>query len=382
MIDSDAAEAKYLETPAAIRERCALMLELGRAGKLACFGLDEARLPEVAATVAALTRAAHADLGRIPYHSRWRHFAAGGIDRARMFEERLAGMDEREKLRRRTELVVLSVLLDAGAGSAWSYRGADGARYTRSEGLAVASFEWFMREGGLPSLAAIRSETLARAFQVSADNPLVGLEGRAALLRRLGEVVQSDTRHFAEGRLGQLGVLLGEQASGGAVPARAVLALVLAALGPIWPTRDVWPHPLLGRVPFHKLQQWLSYSLCETLELSGARVSELDELTGLAEYRNGGLFIDGGVLLPRGEALLDKAHAVSSQVVVEWRALTVALLELTAEQLRQKLGLSREQLPLARVLEGGTWAAGRALAFAKREDGAPPLRVESDGTVF
>ena len=123
---------------------------------------------------------------------------------------------------------------------------------------------------------------------------------------------------------------------------------VLDSLGPIWPTRDVWTHPLVGRVPFHKLQQWLSYSLCETLELSWAKVSELDELTGLAEYRNGGLFIDGGVLVPQGEALLDRAHEVSSQVVVEWRALTVALLDRTADELRRLLGLSREQLPLAR----------------------------------
>ena len=37
---------------------------------------------------------------------------------------------------------------------------------------------------------------------------------------------------------------------------------------------------------------------------------------------------------------------------------------------------------LASILEGGTWAAGRAIAFARRPDGAPPLKVISDGTVF
>jgi hypothetical protein len=38
-------------------------------------------------------------------------------------------------------------------------------------------------------------------------------------------------------------------------------------------------------------------------------------------------------------------------------------------------------MPLACVLEGGTWAAGRALAQRLR-DGLPPVTVVSDGTVF
>jgi len=385
------AEARYLKTPAAIRERCAAIFELCRAGELESFRLDESRLPDVARHVVDVTRAAYPDVRRVPYHSRWRHFAAGGVDRARIFEEQLTGCDEVERLRRRFELVILSVLLDAGAGSAWSYRAADGRSYSRSEGLAVASFDWFMSQDAQPALEAIDSETLGRAFQVTTNNPLVGVEGRAALLGRLARVVADDSRHFAGGRLGELGVFLSTQARGAALPARAVLSAVLDALGPIWPGReslagqnlgDVWAHPQVGLVPFHKLSQWLSYSLCETLELSGVKVSDLDELTGLAEYRNGGLFIDGGVLVPRAESLLERAHPVSSRLVVEWRALTVALLDRTAEEVRRLLGLGREELPLACVLEGGTWAAGRALAFAKRKDGAPPLRVQSDGTVF
>jgi hypothetical protein len=39
-------------------------------------------------------------------------------------------------------------------------------------------------------------------------------------------------------------------------------------------------------------------------------------------------------------------------------------------------------LPLAKVLEGGTWAAGRIIARRLRADGSPPLNVVSDGTVF
>jgi hypothetical protein len=68
--------------------------------------------------------------------------------------------------------------------------------------------------------------------------------------------------------------------------------------------------------------------------------------------------------------------------VVEWRALTVALLDEVAALIRTRLGRSREELPLAKVLEGGTWAAGRRIAREKRVDGGPPLAIVSDGTVF
>ena len=51
---------------------------------------------------------------------------------------------------------------------------------------------------------------------------------------------------------------------------------------------------------------------------------------------------------------------MSSPLVVEWRALTVALLDRIAVEMRRLLGLNADELPLARVLEGGTWRAGPA----------------------
>ena len=95
-----------------------------------------------------------------------------------------------------------------------------------------------------------------------------------------------------------------------------------------------------------------------------------------------GLMIDTGLLEPRDSRLFSRSIPVDAEPVVEWRALTVALLDHIADGLRARLDLSAEELPLAKVLEGGTWAAGRRLAEARRADGAPPFRVESDGTVF
>jgi hypothetical protein len=68
--------------------------------------------------------------------------------------------------------------------------------------------------------------------------------------------------------------------------------------------------------------------------------------------------------------------------VVEWRALTVALLDEIAVLVRGKLGRSEQEMPLASVLEGGTWAAGRRIASRLRTGGAPPIAIVSDGSVF
>jgi hypothetical protein len=402
-LEDETLEAAYLMTPRAIRERAEVVYQLGVEGKLTSFTVNESRLAAAVDAVVEVTRAAYPDVARIPYHARYRHFGAGGVDRLARLDARLASYSAEDRLRARVELVVASVLLDAGAGAAWSYRDAGGRAYARSEGLAVASFELFESGGlsddrGAPlradagALSRFDGSALARAFQVAPQNPLIGLEGRATVLRKLGEVVRSKPEYFGEpARLGNLGVHLAARAENGALPARTVLAAVLEALGDIWPGRvtlagknlgDVWRHPLVGLVPFHKLSQWMTYSLAEPLEQAGVRLVELDELTGLAEYRNGGLFVDAGVIVPRGSHVLEDAHAISSIEVVEWRGLTVALLDRAAAEMRRRLGLSKEELPLAKVLEGGTWAAGRKLAAERRPGGAPPLRVESDGTVF
>ena len=134
-------------------------------------------------------------------------------------------------------------------------------------------------------------------------------------------------------------------------------------------------------MPFHKLNQWLTYSLLEPLEWAGLEVVELDRLTGLPEYRNGGLLIDLGALRPKHPGVLGEAHAPGDPVIVEWRALTVALLDRVAPRVRSALGLSAAEFPLAKVLQGGTWAAGREVA-AELRDGQPPLQLLSDGTVF
>jgi hypothetical protein len=110
-------------------------------------------------------------------------------------------------------------------------------------------------------------------------------------------------------------------------------------------------------------------------------VVEQDGLTALPEYRNGGLLIDFGVIVPRAPLDPTVAHDVASELIVEWRALTVALLERLREPVRRRLGLA--SLATSQLLQGGTWLAGRTIAARLRPpDGPPPLAVRADGTVF
>ena len=133
---------------------------------------------------------------------------------------------------------------------------------------------------------------------------------------------------------------------------------------------------------FHKLSQWLTYSLLETLERAGIRVEKLEKLTALAEYRNGGLLVDSGVLELRSPDLQFEAHSPGSNLVIEWRSLTIALIEELASAVRKELGVDQIALPLPKILEGGTWWAGRIIAKELRKSGAPPIEIISDGTVF
>jgi hypothetical protein len=405
-----AAAVALLRRPETIRERCHALLALAEAGRLPHLALRPERLDAAADYVVDTIRMRHPDLA-IPYHARWRHFAVGGRDRWADLSAGLDGLGAPEVARLRVELCVVSVLLDAGAGAAWSYtEPGTGAVLGRSEGLAVASLDAF-RAGlfsGDPArhplradadgLARVDAAALGRAFQAGPANPLEGLEGRAALMRSLGAALAARPDLFADGppRIGGLYDRLLGQASAEGLPARAILAALLDGFGGIWPGRialggvglgDVWRHPLAapdgqapGLVPFHKLSQWLAYSLVEVFEAAGVPVTGLDELTGLPEYRNGGLLLDLGVLSLRDPALAAAPLPVDHPAIVEWRALTVALLDRLAERVRARL--DRPDMPLARILEGGTWAAGRRIAAERRPDGGPPLRVVSDGTVF
>jgi hypothetical protein len=189
---------------------------------------------------------------------------------------------------------------------------------------------------------------------------------------------------------------------------------VVMSLAPMWPARvtidgiplgDVWPCTCLenkdGRlydnlVPFHKLSQWLTYSLIDALQQSPLhlKVEGMEIMTGLPEYRNGGVLVDHGLLtlkpdhMKRGldyaRAELDEKNTTTDDIeplfdgndplIVEWRALTVVYLDKVHRALEKSLNQS---LSLTQALEAGTWLAGREIAAKLRPvTGGPPIAIK------
>ncbi|KAJ3258659.1 hypothetical protein HK103_003448 [Boothiomyces macroporosus] len=405
------------------------------------FDIDLSKLPAVADLVVELIKRDYKSPAEIPPHSRWRHFEASPvfnktIDRIGDLIKswKTAGIDHLEIVRRLLDLFVTSVLLDAGAGAKWKYTNSSGT-YNRSEGLGIASLDLFL-EGALSSssnpfqcdskgLENITVEKLSKVFQVSEENPLVGLEGRCNLLQRLGSTLLNYPEFFSRDSVSRPGNLVDylinhptTKTVDGThqVQIECLWHVVVVGFSGVWPdTRtklgdtslgDVWhckaleavsklPSKPLGQWPgseslvtFHKLSQWLTYSLMEPLLLANIKFIGVEKMTGLPEYRNGGLFVDMGVLTLK-KSILSSVPAgtipkfqVWDDAIVEWRALTIPLLDKTAELVRQRLNMTAEQLPLAKVLEAGTWKAGREVAAKLRKDKGPPIEIISDGTVF
>lgn len=398
---------RYLRNPETIRQHASQILASVEAGQ-GFFSYHPEQLEAVTKYVKELTGERYPDF-RIPLHSRWLHFDSGGRKRISQLRQALKKLDPREEARRLCELVTVSVFLDAGAGPLWTYLEPSGVHLQRSEGLAVASLNMF--EAGLfaidkrpfrvdaGGLLAIDKKTLASGMQVTSNNPLKGFDGRLAILRRLGHLIMQRSDVFADAKLGSFVDYIDNisQKTGG-IRAADLLQAVLDVFSPILPSSlsiddtpmgDIGfhpavkgPHDTMGLIPFHKLVQWFCYSLVAPLKHAGITVTALDQLTPLAEYRNGGLLLDSGLIRLRCPDLASASHALSNAVITEWRALTICLIDKIGESMRRQLGLSSAELSTCQVLQGGTWEAGRRLAFARRAQGDPPLHLELTGDIF
>ncbi|KAI5844176.1 hypothetical protein BZA05DRAFT_410148 [Tricharina praecox] len=431
----------YLRSIYAVRQRSRFVLDAALKDQLTNFTVDMSKFPEVADYVVSIIKRDYApDYQTIPPHGRWQHFDVGGTPRIdNLMNSWPADVDVTERTRRLLDLFLVSVLLDAGAGNNWQYKASNGKVYRRSEGLAVASLEMFTN--GLFSsnpgqkdqvdgmaLKQLTVEKLAAGLQVSEANPIEGLAGRSSLLIKLGEAMDNQQLFGVDGRPGNmLDYLLQHPTTkkSGVTPIVTIPTLwsvLMDGLAPIWPQSrtqfdgislgDAWPcssmPPAPGWeriVPFHKLTQWLTYSLLVPMsKLMGIMFVGEQLLTGLPEYRNGGLLIDTGLLtlkpnqtkrgIDRYNENAKKAGQPNMEVVpmftpdddviVEWRAATLGFLDLLLEEVNKKLGLGdSDGLKLAQMLEAGTWKGGRELAEVSRPNTKePPIMILSDGTVF
>lgn len=432
---------EHLRNLSTIRSRCQIIYDAGVENKLNHFQIDESKLNDVAQFVENVIMKRFPDgLETIPFHSRFRHFEPR-LDRVKKMKTLLqdkntdltSGELKLEIARSFVDLVMVSVLLDAGAGDDWKYNEeieSENFQSSRSEGLGIASFNMFLN-GSFSSdsnhelradsvgLQQMNTASLRNGFQVSDSNPLVGVEGRTELLKGLGMALEKNPDFFLKDTVYRPGYMIDyllakngisvEDIANATVENPVEFAIedlwhiVMYGLEAIWPTDrsnlpdgtplgDVWRHSTLpvvegdlssGFVPFHKLSQWLTYSLLEPLLLADIVVKGTSIMTGLPEYRNGGLFVDLEVLTLKNHENYSIHHKPDSELIIEWRALTIILLDKVYELIRSKYEMTIEQLPMVKILEGGTWTAGRVIAREKRpEKAGPPIVIISDGTVF
>ncbi|KAJ5164978.1 uncharacterized protein N7500_006808 [Penicillium coprophilum] len=437
--------AAYLRSIHAVRERSNIVLEKAKKNQLNHFDVDMSKFEATASYIVSIIKRDYApDYENIPPHGRWQHFDVGGRPRInQLLQSWPSRIDAQERTRRLIDLFVVSVLLDAGAGNKWSYRSKESGKvFSRSEGLAVASLEMF--KSGLFSsdptepcqvdgagLKKVTAEVLAKGMQHSEKNPLAGIEGRSGLLVRLSEALNNQDFFGVDARPGNmLDYLLGHPSTLASsvpiVPITTLWSVLMDGFSPIWPPSrtqidgvsigDAWKCSNLPKsppgqqwesiVPFHKLTQWLCYSIMVPMsKLMLIHFAGSDLLTGLPEYRNGGLLIDLGLLtlkpedMKRGiDAYKENAQikgqpsvevaplfCVDDDVIVEWRAATVGFLDDLLEEVNSQLGLqaAEDQLSLAQMLEAGTWKGGREIAEVSRPNTKePPIMIRSDGTVF
>ncbi|KAF1991165.1 DUF1688-domain-containing protein [Aulographum hederae CBS 113979] len=441
--DPNVNPAAYLKSIYAVRQRTSLIMDKAKRNQLRHFDVDYRRLHETSQYVVSIIKRDFApDFSKIPPHGRWQHFDVGGRPRVdQLMATWPSTVDSQERTRRLIDLFLVSVLLDAGAGTKWQYKSKESGKiYRRSEGLAVASLEMF--KAGLFSsneaepcqvdsagLRKLNTTVMAKGLQVTEQNPIDGLEGRTGLLMRLADALQNFQIFGDEARPGNmLDYLLShpttQAASVPIIPLPTFWDVLMEGLGPIWPSTrtqidgvsigDAWPcsimpshptHPWESIVPFHKLTQWLCYSLMQPMtKLLHVHFAGADLMTGLPEYRNGGLFIDTGLLTlkqddsDRGIAQFHKNAQVKGQpcmevvplftvdddVIVEWRAVTVGFLDELLCEVNMMLDLKgSEALTLPQMLEAGSWKGGRELAEIQRPNTKePPIMILSDGTVF
>jgi hypothetical protein len=236
----------------AVRERAHRILAIGLEDRLPHFRIQLDRMDSTVDLVLKTTRQAYPAFD-VPFHSRWRHFVTNGDNRWADIAGRTEWPDRTARARAEFDLAIVSVFLDAGAGPSWRYRDPKtGSAIGRSEGLALASLAMFA--GGAFSadpLQPLRADAdvlvnfsvaeLERGMQVSEVNPLVGIEGRTDLLRRLGALVATKPDIFGchdtprpGGLFDRLAMLAGDDLR---LPAPTVLSELLQQLGPIWPSR-------------------------------------------------------------------------------------------------------------------------------------------------
>ncbi|PHZ16965.1 uncharacterized protein RHIMIDRAFT_287970 [Rhizopus microsporus ATCC 52813] len=432
----------------AVRERCYKVQEAASRNRLQHFDIDQSKLDEMVQYVISVIKRDYDSPSDIPVYGRWRHFDVGGKPRLNQLIQQWAtlGLDNMEQTRKLIDILVIACLMDVKPCQTWTYiEQSTGRVFKRKDGIAIAILDMFLKgtfssDPSQPhrvdseALSQLTLDTLHNGLQFNETNSFVGIEERYDLLVNLGHALKNRTDYFGKEAVRRPGNMIDYlfdhpttiKTKKGPLISIETIWPVVQEMGELWASEeniggtkgygDVWPCAALLNpnqsnptgtdhyVPFHKLSQWIVYSVIEPMEkLLGATIEGTDLLTPLPDYCNGGLLIDTGfiTLKPKdyergiqnylANSLLPYQPKIevapmfdmSDPVVIEWRALTVAYLDLVAERVRQTFRLSKKLLSLSQLIQGGTWSAGRELAEISRPNThEPPIVVKLDKRVI
>jgi len=404
--------ALSLLTAEAVRVRAQVLLEKARAGALEYTSVDLSKLGPAADRAISAAEKSFPD-GQFPPYSIWRNLEAGGVDRWGMLAGARGFSGPEEMARSAFDLAIITALLGDLDAENWTYDEiVTGQSYDGRDGLAVAALNLFAAgafsaEPGDPmrvdahALIRLVPEELSADLTASDGKPLPDGEHRFRRLVKLGEAIGLRPDLFSDGKITRPGLLFDRLTAAGndsAVQMHAVLDKIQDGLGPIWPDAnkigdvalgDTEVHPALASgdetsmfLPLHAVSQFLAFSLIEPLAWAGYGCDGFDRLAGIADRTQCAFMLDGGLISISDEALFAEPVLSEHVAVAELRGLTVALLDTLVREIRNRLEVGQEELPLVCLMEAGTKGAGLEIALEKRGNFAFPLRILSDSTVF
>lgn len=313
------------------------------------------------------------------------------------------------------ELLLLSCFLDAGAGQNWKYNDSYfNCQLVGSEALAAASTDLYLKliSDNLISkknisltsdaLKNMKFDEFSKSFQHDeSNNALLGAKGRYDSLTQLGSCLELHPSIFVTSHKPELKNIyhffqsIVEHKS---LNLEEVFKTIVFIFHDFFTSdtkineinlcdsrihSNLISLPLVGKkIPFFKLIQWMVYSIDDFFNSQGIPTINEEFLSGLAEYRNGGFFMDTNIINLKSKNLSHQSYSIDSELVTEWRALTITLLDEFLEELKIKRGYNH--LNMSKLLEGGTWIAGRKLARENRPDSpySPPIKIITDGKFF
>ena len=288
-----------------------------------------------------------------------------------------------EKIKRLIDLLFVSVLLDGGSGENWKYI-SNNIEYRRSEGLGKCVYNMFISgffsldekqpyKVDMNRIKLINLDEFKNEFQISKDNILIGLENRLENLVNFSKFMINNDNFNINNNI-RPGNIFDKIYNNLEIDLDKLYEIIFS-FSPI--INDVhYYKPLDVYVPFHKILQWLSYSLIDLFKKFNISIRSDNYLTALPEYRNGGFLIDSNIINFKNNNLKNIFHEINSDIIIELRASTIVLIDIIKDKINIK---KKNNLNISQVLEGGTWRYGRYLA---NKNNISPIKIKSNGIIF